>query len=51
MDNKLVLQMGDPERHNPAVIRKLVEAGAEIQFVGEIRRSLEDIYLQIMDMG
>jgi ABC-2 type transport system ATP-binding protein len=51
IDNKLVLQMGDPERHNPAVIRKLVEAGAEIQFVGEIRRSLDDIYLQIMEMG
>jgi len=29
-------------------VRKLVEAGAEIQFVGELRHSLEDIYLQMI---
>jgi ABC-2 type transport system ATP-binding protein len=49
-DNKLVLQMGDPEVQNPVVIRKLVELGADVQFVGEVRRSLEDIYLQIMEL-
>ncbi len=49
-DNKLVLQLGDPEAQNPVVIRRLVELGADVQFVGEVRRSLEDIYLQIMDM-
>jgi hypothetical protein len=26
----------------------LVENGAEIQFVGELRRSLEDVYLQLV---
>jgi hypothetical protein len=25
-----------------------VQAGAEVQFVGEIRHSLEDIYLQLI---
>ncbi|HUF38824.1 MAG TPA: ABC transporter ATP-binding protein [Anaerolineales bacterium] len=50
VDNKLVLQLPDPEAQNPVVIRSLVEAGADIQFVGEVRRSLEDIYLQIMEM-
>jgi ABC-2 type transport system ATP-binding protein len=49
-DNKLVIQLPDPEAQNPAVIRKLVELGADVQFVGEVRRSLEDIYLQIMEM-
>ena len=49
-DNKLVLQLPDPEAQDPVVIRKLVELGADVQFVGEVRRSLEDIYLQIMDM-
>ena len=48
LDNKLVVQMDDPETGNPQVIRKLVESGADIQFVGEVRQSLEDIYLQIM---
>jgi ABC-2 type transport system ATP-binding protein len=49
-DNKLVIQLPDPEAQNPAVIRKLVELGADVQFVGEVRRSLEDIYLQIMEL-
>lgn len=46
VENKLVLTVEEPERDNPALIRALVEAGAEIQFVGELKRSLEDIYLQ-----
>lgn len=49
VDNKLVVTLDDPESHNPAVIRKLVEAGAELRFVGEVRRSLEDVYLHLMD--
>jgi ABC-2 type transport system ATP-binding protein len=48
MDNKLVVNMEDPERDNPVLIRTLVEAGAEIQFVGELRRRLEDVYLQLV---
>jgi ABC-2 type transport system ATP-binding protein len=48
VDNKLVLAIDEPERDNPEVIRLLVEAGANIQFVGELRHSLEDIYLQLV---
>jgi ABC-2 type transport system ATP-binding protein len=48
IDNKLLVQVDEPERRNPQVIRSLVEAGAEIQFVGELRRSLEDVYLQLI---
>jgi ABC-2 type transport system ATP-binding protein len=48
VENKLVLTMEDPELHNPEIIRALVEAGANIQFVGELRRSLEDVYLQLV---
>lgn len=48
VDNKLVVTLDDPEGRNPALIRKLVEAGGEIQFVGEIRRSLEDVYLHLV---
>jgi ABC-2 type transport system ATP-binding protein len=40
--------MDDPELHNPEVIRLLVQAGAQIQFVGELRHSLEDVYLQLV---
>ncbi|MCP4428017.1 MAG: ABC transporter ATP-binding protein, partial [Chloroflexi bacterium] len=49
VDNKLILAMEEPERHNPDIIRQLVQSGANIQFVGELRHSLEDIYLQLVN--
>ncbi len=49
VDNKLVLRLDDPEAQNPLVIRKLVDAGADIQFVGEIRQRLEEVYLQLVN--
>ena len=48
VDNKLVLEIDNPDANNPQVIRHLVNAGAEIQYVGELRRSLEDVYLQLV---
>jgi ABC-2 type transport system ATP-binding protein len=48
VENKLLLALDDPEGHNPELIRLLVGAGANIQFVGELRRSLEDVYLQLI---
>jgi ABC-2 type transport system ATP-binding protein len=49
IDNKLLLSLDDPEAHNPDLIRTLVGVGANIQFVGELRHSLEDIYLQLVN--
>jgi ABC-2 type transport system ATP-binding protein len=49
VDNKLVIALDNPEADNPALIRHLVGAGAEIQFVGEIRHSLEDVYLRLLE--
>jgi ABC-2 type transport system ATP-binding protein len=48
IDEKLVVSLDDPEAHNPELIRILVGAGADILFVGELRRSLEDVYLQLI---
>jgi ABC-2 type transport system ATP-binding protein len=48
VDQKLVLGLDDPETHNPVVVRLLVEAGADVQFVGELRHSLEDVYLSLV---
>ncbi len=47
-DNKLIVAVDDPETHNPEMIRRLVAAGVNIQFVGELRHTLEDIYLQLV---
>jgi len=48
VENKILVSVEDPENNNPALIRALIEAGAEIQFVGELRRRLEDVYLELM---
>ncbi len=48
LDNKLLVGVEDPEEHNPELVRALVEAGAQVQFVGELRHTLEDVYLRLM---
>ena len=48
---KIVVGLDDPETQNPVIVRKLVEAGAEVQFVGELRHSLEDVYLSLVNGG
>ncbi len=48
IDNKLMLGIDQPEVNNPELIRHLVGLGAKIQFVGELRRSLEDVYLEMV---
>jgi ABC-2 type transport system ATP-binding protein len=51
VEDKLVVRLDDPEEHNPALVRSLVQAGAAIRFVGELRRRLEDVYLQLVGQG
>jgi ABC-2 type transport system ATP-binding protein len=48
LDTKLVVGLDHPETENPVILRQLVQAGADVQFVGEIRHSLEEIYLQLI---
>jgi len=48
VDNKLLVALDDPEAHNPDLLRALVGAGADVQYVGELRHSLEDVYLQLV---
>ena len=49
VENRILAAVDDPEENNPLLIRALVERGAEIQFVGELRRRLEDVYLELME--
>jgi ABC-2 type transport system ATP-binding protein len=48
-DSRLILALDDPETANPIIVKALVEAGAEVQFVGEVRHSLEDVYLSLIN--
>jgi len=49
VDNKLVVALNEPEVHNPEIVRLLVGMGADVQFVGELKHSLEDVYLQLVE--
>jgi ABC-2 type transport system ATP-binding protein len=48
LDARLIVTLDDPETQNPALVTALVNAGAQVQFVGEIRKSLEDVYLHLV---
>jgi ABC-2 type transport system ATP-binding protein len=48
VDNKLVVAMDNPEDRDPEIVRLLVGLGADVRFVGELRRSLEDVYLELV---
>lgn len=47
-DNKILVRLEDPEGQNPAIARALVQAGADIQFIGELRQPLEAVYLDLL---
>ena len=49
IDGKLLVSLSDPNTENPILIRKLVELGADVQFVSELKVSLEDLYLDLME--
>ena len=47
-ENKLILDMDDPEKDNPQLVRTIVSAGGNIQYVTEERSTLEDVYLKLV---
>jgi ABC-2 type transport system ATP-binding protein len=48
-DNSLIIGLDNPEEQNPILIERIVAAGGAIQFVNELRHSLEDIYFTLLD--
>ena len=47
-DNKLILDIDAPEKDNPEVVRTIVKVGGNIQYVTELRSTLEDVYLKLI---
>jgi len=47
-EDKINFSMEHPEKINPAIIKKLVDSGAEIVYFNEIKASLEEIYLDLI---
>jgi len=48
VDNKMVIDLDNPEDENPGIVNAIVAAGGHIQFVTELRPTLEDIYLKLV---
>jgi hypothetical protein len=44
----LILDIDNPERDNPEVINAIVGVGGKIQYVTELRSTLEDVYLKLI---
>ncbi len=51
IDNQLVIGLDNPEDQNPILVRNLVQAGGQVQFVNELRHSLEEVYFSLISGG
>lgn len=49
--NSMTVNVGTPEQDNPQLIRALVSAGADVQFVSESSHSLEEVYFKILGVA
>jgi ABC-2 type transport system ATP-binding protein len=47
-DKSLVIDVTDPEKENPVILKAIEAAGGHVLFVNEIGSSLEDIYLKLV---
>ena len=46
--NSIVINLKDPEKENPAILRSIQSAGGSVVFVTEVGSSLEDVYLKLV---
>ncbi|MDG6923492.1 MAG: ABC transporter ATP-binding protein [Nitrososphaerota archaeon] len=46
--NSILVNVNDPEKENPAILRSIQTAGGQIIFVNEVGSSLEDVYLKLV---
>jgi ABC-2 type transport system ATP-binding protein len=47
-DNSLVVDVSDPEKENPAILKAVEATGGHVQFITEVGSSLEDVYLKLV---
>lgn len=46
--NQLIIEVSDPERENPQILRSIIGAGGGVQLVTQVGSSLEDVYLKFV---
>ncbi len=47
-DNKLTIEVVNPEKENPIIVAAIVRAGGHVQYVTELSPTLEDAYLKFV---
>jgi ABC-2 type transport system ATP-binding protein len=47
-DNSILINVSDPEKENPAILKAIEDAGGHVQFITEISSTLEDVYLKLV---
>jgi ABC-2 type transport system ATP-binding protein len=47
-DDRMILEVRDPDRNCADVVNAIVQAGGRILSVGELRHSLEDVYMKLI---
>jgi ABC-2 type transport system ATP-binding protein len=50
-EGRILVDLDDPEIRNPVIVERLMRAGARIEFVTELKRSLEDVYMKLIGGG
>ena len=48
VDKKLVIEVSNPQKENPAIIDAITAVGGRIQFITEVSPTLEDVYLKLV---
>jgi hypothetical protein len=48
VDNRLVINVSNPEKENPDIISAIGAVGGRVQFVTEVSPTLEDVYLKLV---
>ena len=46
--NSILINVNDPEKENPSILRSIQIAGGEVVFVTEVSSSLEEVYLKLV---
>jgi ABC-2 type transport system ATP-binding protein len=47
-NNKLIIEVANPEKENPIIVDAIVGAGGQIQYVNKLSPTLEDAYLKFV---
>jgi ABC-2 type transport system ATP-binding protein len=48
VDNKLVINVSNPEKENPDIVDAIYSVGGRVQFVTQVSPTLEDVYLKLV---